>query len=181
MFENGEKVFRRAWPGLGVALYARRFATGERHEFPPQLPTIGKSRTITLLPEGLIRTWNENRVGHLDVAAKPGRIYGGLFLPGQYVIEALKPSTYICLAPIPPQLLYGVNIPMFELENITMVAGEVRTLAYDDYYRALICMYGECLVNGQPLTAGNHRLIEPGQTLNLVATGYCELGAYQEV
>lgn len=177
MFEN-EKVIRKTWLDYGIAYFAREFQPGEQHTFPPQIGEIGQSKNITILPTGLLRTWNENRETHLDVPGRPGRIYGGLLLPGKYTIEAIERSVYCCLAVLDDSLLKQHGVPMFELESITLNAGESVSLSYDDGYRAVISLYGQCTAERSPLKAGSKFVILGGECV-VTADEYCEIAAYK--
>lgn len=176
MFESNNTV-RKSWPDYGLHFFARKFLAGETHTFPTQVAEVGESPNITILPVGLIRTWNENRASHLDVPGRPGRIYGGLLLPGQYVIEALEDTIYVCLAVADKSSLVSNGVPMFKLENKTLTPDNPATASYQDGYRAVICMYGECLVDGHLLTAGNKYLILDG-SVEVKSTAHCEIALY---
>lgn len=178
MFENGNTL-RRAWPEYGIALFARKFLAGESHTFPQQIAAVGESPNVTILPIGLIRTWNENRATHLDVPGRPGRIYGGLLLPGQYTIEALEDTVYVCLAVLDQPTLDTYGVPMFHLNSVTLQAGASEVVRHQDGYRAVICMFGECKVNGQTLRAGHKHLILGGE-VDITADAYCEISTYRE-
>lgn len=172
-----DKPYRWDDVELGISYFSTPLPKGLRKEFPPQIHNIGESPNVTLLPVGLIRTWNENREHHLDVPGRPGRIYGGLLLPGKYTIEALEDSIYICVSVL--NEVRNMNMIPFELVPLSLKKYDAVEVSWEAGFRAGICAYGTVEVDGIEYQAGEKYLIAEGQTVQAIAKTDCELVGYR--
>lgn len=146
----------KAYREYGFHYYRKDLKKGEKLVLPSPVETIGRTPTISIIPTGKIRTWNTSREVPVDCEGAPGPIMGGLMLPGEYTLEALEDSTYICFSKLPQKHSF-VDVSMFDIIHRTLAPGASFTADPAKGDRLVFCLWGQVTVGGEALAEGTFR------------------------